>query len=317
MTKSWKFFWRIIIILLVLLFFGYVTYCQTIPANKGHVSDYENLFTPEQNAELTKLLTDYEAQTSIEIAILTVNDYESDIADFAQKTAEKWGVGKKELNNGLLIIISKNKRILHPATGYGLEGYLPDGWLKLQGDSIVQKYFKNSVATTTKKDTLEILNKVTNVLNQGKTFLDENVSDPDLRKVLSDVKVIKKDSTKKVVKFTADSTSRYFDGTKAFVLACMNRIGKEGYSEDANKKLIKENEKTKKDESIISWIFHNVPWWGIVILVILIIALFIIDPDLAINLIFLGLLKGGSGSSGSGGGFGGGKFGGGGSSSRW
>jgi len=316
MKKFWKIFWRIILILLAVLFFGYVTYCQTIPASKGYVSDYENLFTPEQNAELTKLLTDYESKTSIEIAILTVNDYESDISDFAQKTAEKWGVGKKELNNGLLIIISKNKRILHPTTGYGLEGYLPDGWLKLEGDSIVAKYFKNGITTTTKKDTVEILNKVTDVLNSSKKFIDENVKDPELRKPLANAGIIKKDTTKRIIKFTSDSSSKYFDGTKAFVLACMNRIGKEGYSEATNKKLIKENEKTKDNESIISWTLRVIPWWGWVIIIGLWILLFIFDPGLALNLLFLGMI-GGKGGSSEGGGFGGGKFGGGGSNSRW
>lgn len=129
------------ILLLSFLFLGYFSFGQTIPENKGYVSDYENIFTPEQNQELTKLLSDYENETSIEIAILTVPDFESDIADFAQKTATEWGIGKKDINNGLLIVISKNKGVLRSQTGYGLEGYLPDGWLKHTGDSIVYKYF--------------------------------------------------------------------------------------------------------------------------------------------------------------------------------
>jgi uncharacterized protein len=298
----------------VLSFFilSFVSYTQTIPVSKGFVTDYENLFTPEQNAELTKILTDYEAQTTIEIAVLTVKDFDSDIADFAQKTAEKWGVGKKGKDNGLLIIISKNKRILRTETGYGLEGYLPDGWLKLQGDSIVEKYFKNSIVSTTKKDTIEILNKVNDVLNTGKNFLDKNVTDPDLRKALSDVDILKKDSIKKSQ--ILDTNARYFNGTKALVIACMNRIGKEGYSEETNKNLIKENEKNKEEESLISWALRVIPWWGWVIIIGIWIIIFIIDPGLALQILFLGMAgKGGSG----GGGFGGGKFGGGGSSSRW
>lgn len=292
------------------LLLSYLGFSQTIPENKGFVTDQENLFTPAQYAELTKILTDYEQATSVEIAVLTVKDFESDIADFAQKTATKWGIGKKDVNNGLLIIISKNKRILRTQTGYGLEGYLPDGWLKLQGDSIVDKYFKNSVVTSTKKDTIEVLNKVNDVLNTGKNFLDKNVTDPDLRKALSEVNVLKQDSIKKSQ--SIDTTTRYFDGTKAYVLACMNRIGKE-YSKDKNSDLIKENKKSNEEESIISWLLKNVPWYVWVVIVGLWILLFIYDPGLALQLLFLGL-AGGKGGSG---GFGGGKFGGGGSSSRW
>lgn len=93
---------------IALLFLSYFSFSQTIPKSKGYVSDYENIFTPEQNAALTKLLTEYENETTIEIAILTVPDFESDIDDFAQKTATEWGVGKKGVNNGLLIVLSKN-----------------------------------------------------------------------------------------------------------------------------------------------------------------------------------------------------------------
>jgi len=142
------------IILLLLLFLSYYSFSQKIPKSKGYVSDYENIFTPEQNSQLTKLLLDYENETTIEIAVLTVPDFESDEADFAQKTAEQWGIGKKDVNNGLLILISKNKRILRTQTGYGLEGYLPDGWLKHIGDSVASKYQGNYY-----EGTVELINK--------------------------------------------------------------------------------------------------------------------------------------------------------------
>lgn len=127
------------VFLLLFLFLGYLSFGQTIPKSKGYVSDYENLFTPEQNSELTKILLDYEKETTIEIAILTIPDFESDAADFAQKTAEQWGIGKKGVNNGLLILMSKNKGVIRFQTGYGLEGYIPDGWLKHIGDSVISK----------------------------------------------------------------------------------------------------------------------------------------------------------------------------------
>ena len=130
------------IILLFLLLSPFFIFSQTIPKLKGHVSDYENLFTPEQNQNLTKMLSDYKNETTIEIAILTVPDFESDIADFAQKTATEWKLGQSGVNNGMLIVVSKNRGVLRSQTGYGLEGYLPDGWLKHTGDSIVYKYLK-------------------------------------------------------------------------------------------------------------------------------------------------------------------------------
>lgn len=133
------------LLLIPLLFLSIILYSIEIPKNKGFVSDYENLFTSDQNYELTKILSEYETETTIEIAILTIPDYEGDIFDFAQETATAWGVGKDSTDNGLLIVISKNRRILRSQTGYGLEGYLPDGWLKGIEDSITQTYYKDSL----------------------------------------------------------------------------------------------------------------------------------------------------------------------------
>jgi hypothetical protein len=297
--------------IVVLLILSYVGFSQTIPENKGYVTDYENLFTPEQNAQLTKILTDYEQKTSIEIAVLTVKDFESDIADFAQKTATKWGLGKKGVDNGLLIIISKNKKVFRSETGYGLEGYLPDGWLKLQGDSIVKSYFKNDIVVSSKEDT-SVVNKTKDFLNTSQNWLNQNVTDTELRKVLKDVNVLDDVGIVEKSSVSSDTNTNYFDGLKAFIFACESRIDKEGYSADHNKELLKTN---NKDESIISYLFRIVPWWGWCLIVVIWFVIFLLSPELAIQLLFLGFAGKGGGSGG--GGFGGGKFGGGGADSNW
>jgi len=92
----------------------------------GYVNDYENIFTPEQKADLEHILSDYEKKTSIEFFIVTYSDYFS-IDPVA--LARKWGIGKKGLNNGLLMFLSKEKRKYANLTGYGLEGLLPDATL--------------------------------------------------------------------------------------------------------------------------------------------------------------------------------------------
>lgn len=233
------------------LFLSFSSFSQTIPKSQGFVSDYENLFTTEQKSKLTKILSDYEDSTTIEIAILTVPDFESDIADFAQKTATEWGIGKKGINNGLLIVISKNKKVLRSQTGYGLEGYLPDGWLKHTGDSVSIKY------TDDYEKTLYFVNKI------------------------------------------------------------KERIGKEGYSEDHNKELIKNNKKSEKKPGLLKWMIQNVPWYVWIGLIVGWIILFFIWPEGALWIVYILLSSSGKGGGGGGKGFGGGSFGGGGSSSKW
>jgi len=100
-----------ILLSLTLLFFVTFSFSQ-VPKYLGYVSDHEKIFTPEENIELTNFLMNYEKQTTIEIKVLTIADYDGDIFDFAQETAEKWGIGKKKLDNGMLIVLSKNKGVL-------------------------------------------------------------------------------------------------------------------------------------------------------------------------------------------------------------
>ena len=91
------------------------------------VNDYENIFTPEQKADLVQILSDYEKKTSIEIVVATSADFEFAYKD---ELGNKWGVGKKGLDNGLLFIVSKAQRHFSARTGYGLEEFLPDATLK-------------------------------------------------------------------------------------------------------------------------------------------------------------------------------------------
>lgn len=123
------------LLLLATLFFISIASFSQVPKYIDWISDYENVFTTEQKRELSNLLSNYEKENTIEIKVLTIGEYD-DIFDLAQETFQKWGVGKKDIDNGLLIVLSKNKREFRAHSGYGLEGYLPDGWLKHKGDSI-------------------------------------------------------------------------------------------------------------------------------------------------------------------------------------
>ena len=70
----------------------------------------------------------YFDSTSTQIAIVTLADLgDYDIVDWATEIGKKWGVGMKQKNNGVVIIVSlapRKKTFI--ATGYGVEGFLPD-----------------------------------------------------------------------------------------------------------------------------------------------------------------------------------------------
>jgi uncharacterized protein len=67
-------------------------------------------------------------QTGVAIVVVTVPDLEGEsIDDFATRVGTEWGVGKKGDDKGVVVALSLKPRRIHVATGYGVEGYLPDG----------------------------------------------------------------------------------------------------------------------------------------------------------------------------------------------
>jgi len=109
------------------------------------VTDSEDLFTPEQEKSLARICDNFEKGTTCEIAILTTPDFEDygDISDYATWVGQKWGVGKKGVDNGIMIVISKSQRKAFGATGYGIEGYLPDAKMARLIDNVISSDFKS------------------------------------------------------------------------------------------------------------------------------------------------------------------------------
>lgn len=93
----------------------------------GYVNDFENIFTSDQKNDLEHLMKMYDDSTSIQFCLVTSANFDF---NYSTELDEKWGVGQKGLNNGFIIILSKSQRFCDMRTGYGLEEYLPDGWLK-------------------------------------------------------------------------------------------------------------------------------------------------------------------------------------------
>jgi uncharacterized protein len=107
----------------------------SIPRPLGWVSDYAGIFDRSGVEMMTRAITSIKASTGAEIAVVTQNS----LGEFgypeemALAYLEKWGIGKREKDNGLLILIlydrSSNLKESRFETGLGLEGDLPDGLL--------------------------------------------------------------------------------------------------------------------------------------------------------------------------------------------
>jgi uncharacterized protein len=95
------------------------------------VNDFAGMLSTQDVYALEEKLVAYEDSTSTQIAIVTVSDLKGyDKADYAQRLAEKWGIGQKGLNNGIIILVkpktNESSGQVQIAQGYGLEGVIPD-----------------------------------------------------------------------------------------------------------------------------------------------------------------------------------------------
>jgi len=95
---------------------------------KDYVLDAAGILDPSQKALLSAELAQFERQTSDQIWVCVLPEVPADYAmeDFTQRTAEAWGVGRKEKDNGIVLFVFPNSRQLRIEVGYGLEGAVPD-----------------------------------------------------------------------------------------------------------------------------------------------------------------------------------------------
>ena len=98
----------------------------TIPVNDGYVTDEAGILADEEEAQIEDVIREYETQTTNQIAIVILPNLEGeDIVESAVEIGRAWGVGT-EKNNGIIMLMGYEEREIMIATGYGLEGAVPD-----------------------------------------------------------------------------------------------------------------------------------------------------------------------------------------------
>ncbi len=124
----------IFVMLLFNILFASILTAQAIPERPVPprlVNDFAGMLSDRENDYLEQKLVAFNDSTSNQIAIVTVNSLDGyDIMDYAQRLGEKWGIGQKQLNNGILILVKprtqESKGEITIVQGYGLEGAIPD-----------------------------------------------------------------------------------------------------------------------------------------------------------------------------------------------
>lgn len=93
---------------------------------------------------IDRMLYALEKQTGIETVVAVVPSIgQEDCFDFSHQLLNEWGVGKKDKNNGLVILLVTDQRCIQFYTGYGLEGDLPDAICKRIQTKYMIPYLKD------------------------------------------------------------------------------------------------------------------------------------------------------------------------------
>ncbi len=98
-----------------------------VPALVGHVTDQTGTLTQEQRSTLEKTLSAFEARKGMQLAILLVPTTAPEaIEQYALRVAEQWKLGRKKVDDGVIVLVAKDDRTVRIEVGYGLEGALSD-----------------------------------------------------------------------------------------------------------------------------------------------------------------------------------------------
>tara|TARA_R110002073_G_scaffold57778_4_gene146702 strand:+ start:116071 stop:116829 length:759 start_codon:yes stop_codon:yes gene_type:complete len=113
------------------------------PKDQTSVYDGAKLLDGNEKVSLEQKLINYSDTTSTQIVVATITTLNGEeIALYATEWAQQWGIGQKEEDNGVLILVAKEDRKLWITTGYGVEHLLTDAISKRIVTNIITPRFK-------------------------------------------------------------------------------------------------------------------------------------------------------------------------------
>ena len=139
-----RFLPRLIITLTLLSALAASGYGQAdLPMPQRYVEDYANVINDSDERSLNGVLQELEQKTGAQYIVLTVlSTGELPIEQFSIELAEKWKLGQKGKDNGMLFVLAKNDRKWRFEVGYGLEGFVTDQYCGRVGRDVLVPYLK-------------------------------------------------------------------------------------------------------------------------------------------------------------------------------
>lgn len=116
-----------VLVLILSLSFSSVAVDFPKPTNDFFVNDFANVISEEDEAQIMKIGADLFEQTNAQVVVVTVDSLDGyNVDEYALELGREWGVGSKETNNGIVLLLSVSDRKVTIQVGYGLEGCVTD-----------------------------------------------------------------------------------------------------------------------------------------------------------------------------------------------
>lgn len=144
------------------------------PTNEFFVNDFADVISASDEAEIMQSAVALYKATKAQVVVVTVNSLEGeDVNSYALNLGEKWGVGEKETDTGVVLLLSVSDREVTIQVGYGLEGAINDAKAGRMLDNYAVPYFKNNDFSVGLKSVHKAI--ISEVYNEF--GLEENVDD--------------------------------------------------------------------------------------------------------------------------------------------
>ncbi|WGJ16610.1 TPM domain-containing protein [Methylocapsa sp. D3K7] len=119
-------------VLLAALAFASLALAYAFPPLTGRVVDAANIIPQPVADQITAKLAALESKSGIQLVVATIKSLDGDeIEPYANALFRTWGLGEKQKNNGVLLLVAPNERKVRIEVGYGLEGTLTDALSKI------------------------------------------------------------------------------------------------------------------------------------------------------------------------------------------
>lgn len=115
------------------------------PTTSIYVQDYAKVLSNDTEARINSISQSLASKTKAQVVVVTIPTLSgAPIEDYALTMLRQWGIGDKQLNNGVLLLVAVNDRQSRIEVGYGLEGALPDAKTGRIQDQYMIPYFQQN-----------------------------------------------------------------------------------------------------------------------------------------------------------------------------